>query len=354
MIKSLEYCYENGTNVKFYKYTIDTSGIIKNKKTGKILGTRKKGIYNACGVYDDSGKQCTILIGRALVSTFKGRPPTIEHTADHIDRDPNNDILDNLRWATKSEQSNNQARPETYKTAFVIVKDEIEKTVNQWVLCLKEQKTPLGHEYTERMIQKYASKKHFGFSYKEYHDLPEEVWKEIIGSGNIRGRWQISDMNRVKYITVKGIENVLSESRLRLNGSGYPTICINGRDLLCHILAFKSFFPEVYAMKKPEDIIKHIGDNKLDFRPHMLQLGTQSENSIEAHFNGCHGDTKTERMRCVSYVNGIFEREHDSQSSAMKYLKLVGYNKASIGSICMALSGKLKTAYNRTWKLIQY
>lgn len=121
------------------------------------------------------------------------------------------------------------------------------------------------------------------------------------------GRWEISDMNRVKNIT-KYAENVLSGERLGLL-SGYPRIVMGQ----CHILAFAAFYPDEYAAKKPEEIIKHIGDNKLDFRPHMLQIGTNSENCSEAHDNGCHNGTKTERMKCASYIKSVLEKEHDSQ-----------------------------------------
>jgi hypothetical protein len=39
---------------------------------------------------------------------FIGPPPTSRHTVDHIDGDCQNDIPDNLRWATKKEQGRNQ------------------------------------------------------------------------------------------------------------------------------------------------------------------------------------------------------------------------------------------------------
>ena len=35
LVKTLEYYFEDGSHVIFEKYTIDTLGIIKNKKSGK-------------------------------------------------------------------------------------------------------------------------------------------------------------------------------------------------------------------------------------------------------------------------------------------------------------------------------
>jgi len=222
----------------------------------------------------------------------------------------------------------------------------VEKTNQGWVEYLKDQKNPFGREYTESMIVKYAQKEQFGFAYKKYSDLPGEVWKEIAGSKTMLGRWEISDMNRVKYIS-KYSENVLSGERLGLI-CGYPKITLG----YCHILAFMTFFPEEYAAKKPGEMILHINDDKLDFRPHMLRIGTKSENSFDSYDNGCHDGTKTARMRCASYVNGEFEKEYVSQGDAARYLKTIGYDKARQSKIGSVLRGDRKTAYKRTWKLI--
>jgi hypothetical protein len=346
---TLEYYFEDGSHVIFNKYTIDTSGIVRKKKTGDQLSTHKVGKYNRCGVVDDNDKQRMVSIGRALASTYIGPPPTLKHTVDHEDKNSNNDTCENIRWLCKKGQRYNQERPETQKSAFVIVKDGNEKTIKEWVEYLKDRKNHLKHEYTANMIRDYSNRKQHGFSHKIYLDLPGEVWKEIVGSKNKTGRWEISNMSRVKYIT-KHAENMLSGERLRLTDNGYPTIFINGKNMYCHILAFKTFFPEEYAFKKPGEIVKHIGDNKLDFSPHKLQLGTHSENQLESHDNGKRDGTKTRRTKCASYINGVLEKEHLSQTDAAKYLKSVGFDKASYTGIGNALKGKF--AYGRTWQKI--
>lgn len=125
---------------------------------------------------------------------------------------------------------------------------------------------------------------------------------------------------------------------------------------LCHILSFKTFFPEEYATKEVNWMVLHEDDNKLDFRPHKLRLGTPSENAIDALNNKKRENTKTMRMRCVSYINGVLEKEHDSQSDAMKYLKTIGFDKALHSKIGQALAayrqGKTITRYGRTWKIV--
>jgi len=350
MIDPLKYYSKKGTLIVFNKYTIE-NGVIKNAKGEPIAYSKDKGKYNTCGVYDDNGKQRSISVARAIASTMYGPPPTLAHTADHIDKNRENDTDDNIRWLDKPGQSNNQDRPETLKTAFLVDRyGENEKTVKEWVEYLKDEKNPYGREYTSAMILNYARKKQDGFSYKEYPDLPGEIWKEIIDSKNKKGRWEVSDMNRFKYIT-NHAENVLSGDRLGLN-KGYPNITINGKNWKCHILAFMTFFPDEYANKKPDEIILHEDDDKMDFRPHKLRLGTQSENRIDAYNNGKHDGTKTARMKCVSYIDGIYEIMHDSQSDAAKYLRHIGYDNATYGNIGLVLRGERKSAYGRTWKRV--
>ena len=122
MNKTLEYYFEDGTYVEFNKYTIDTNGIVRSKKTDKII-TRKSN--NRVGIRDDDSKQRYIQVGRAIASTFIGRPPTPVHTVDHKDRNLNNDIIDNIRWLCATGQCEDQDRPKPKKLAYVIVKDGV-------------------------------------------------------------------------------------------------------------------------------------------------------------------------------------------------------------------------------------
>ena len=351
-IKMLEYYFEDEfqSHVVFSKYTINNLGIIKNKKSEKTP-SYGKGMYNVCGVSDDDGKRCTILVGRAVASTFLGKPPTPEHTADHIESEQKkNDALTNIRWLCKKGQNNNQIRPKTYKSAFVIAKDGNEKTVREWADHMNATNTLGERKFTAGMIKHYAIQKQSGFSYKEYPDLEGEKWLEIKDSKNKKGHWEISNMNRMKYIT-NYAENVLWDKRLgRTNG--YPITGINGKIWLCHILAFKTFYPELWEAKMPGELVLHEDDDKEDFRPHKLYLGTASNNAKDSHVNGNRDGTKTAHMKCASYINGIHEEDHDSQYHATEYLKSKGYPKANTGNISKALSGYLKSAYNRTWQNI--
>lgn len=353
---TLKYYYVKDNSISeviFEKYTIDATGIISNKKTGKIVSYFKSGKYNRCCVYDNYGRPYKINVGRAIASTFIGPPPSPSHTADHIDQDPNNDTIKNIRWLCKKKQNNNRTTPSTFKSAFVIIKDGVEKTAKEWVGYFKDQKNTFDRVYTKGVITTYAVRKKHGFSYKEYPDLPEEVWKRVEDSENSQGRWEISNMNRVKYIT-NHAENVFSDERLNISNDGYPRISVNGKEWKCHVLVFKTFFPEVYATKKTDEFVLHEHDDKRDFRPNKLRLGTCAVNSIDALNNGKRDCAKTMRLKCISYIDGILEKEHDSQTDAVKYLKSIGFEKASAGGIRKSLtafrSNNIVIRYSRSWR----
>ncbi|AGE57875.1 hypothetical protein PBCVNW6652_064R [Paramecium bursaria Chlorella virus NW665.2] len=352
--KTLEYYFEDGSHVIFEKYTIDTLGVIRNKTSGKTPGYGN-GMYNECIVLDDAGKPRHIRIARAVASTFIGKPPTSSHTADHIEsKQKKNDTLKNIRWLCKSGQRDNQKRPETYKAAFIIVNDGVEKSAKEWVYHMNATKALEQCEYTVGMITHYAKKKQRGFAYKEYPDLPCEDWMEIPWSKNGQGaQWKISNMNRMKFITATGAENVLEGNSLCL-AEGYPSVCINRKKWKCHILAFMMFREAEWELKKDDEMVLHEDDAKDDFRPHKLRLGTDSDNKKDANNNGKRDGAKTARMKCASYIDGVKEREFKSQTEAAEFIYSNKISKSNVDGIkckiCLALSGERLSAYKRTWK----
>lgn len=345
-IKPLEYWFADGTHEVFSKYTIDTLGVIRNVITNKPRDyTLNKTGYHTCTLHRDVGKKRGILVGRAIASTFLGKPPNPSHTTDHINSlEKTNDCLDNIKWSCKKEQRSNQVRPDSHNSAYIVVKDNIEKTVKEW-------ETSTGIK--ARTIASYAANNTNGFSYKVYDDLPGEIWKKIEGSENKRGEWWLSNKCRAKYKTSK-TSNVID---IFHPVSGYPSIKINNKTKLLHHLSLQVFFPDEYSkFVSGETMILHKDDDRMNFTPENLYVGTCQENCKSAHDNDRYYGKKSARMKCVSFLNGIKEKEYISLGEAEEYLKSIGYTKASqknIGdAVKFSMSDKIIKRYGRTWEVL--
>jgi len=345
-MKTLEYYWSDGTHTLFDDHTIDKYSVITNVKTGRVMAQYRPADGYARANVSHDGKQRTILVGRALASTFLGPPPSVHHTTDHIDRNNTNDTLDNVRWACPSGQAKNRDMPSELKTAFVIVKDGVERTAREWVDVYTK---PDGTRYDKKTIQEFSRQQKHGFGYKVFEDFPGEEWKAVQDSKNSQGEWFISTMNRMKYKTAYA-ENVIEVDQLH-KVQGYPAVGIDGKQWLCHVLSMMTFRPEEYAIKRPDYIILHENDNKLDFRPSKLRWGTPSENGTDAHKNGRYDGKRSAQKPVASYVNGAFEKEHESLSDAARYLRENGYPKANRVSVRRALNtGAIH--YDRTWTML--
>jgi hypothetical protein len=327
--------------------TIDQTATIYNETTGEQVSKRVMGGYTKADIKDSSGKKRTINVGRAVASSFLGKPLDGGYTADHIkNKETVNDALSNIRWANKQTQGKNRTMPENCKSAFLIVKDGVEKTANEW--AKEEGVTPQAIFY--RAVS--GTKE---FTYKKYEDLPNEVWKDVEGSRTPNGYWQISNMCRIKYIT-KYADNVISGDRLCIpRRGGYPIARIKGKTILLHILAFKTFFPVEYEKKTDDMMVLHKNDIKTDFRPENLELGTRSENGLQAHRNGRYDHTLSAGKKCVSIDTGGIEKEHASLCDAARYLNDIGYTSARGPTISNAIrkteaKGKAHIIYDHAWR----
>lgn len=345
-MKTLQYYWKDGTHTTFDGYTIDKKGIIKNKN-GYVMSQHKdKSGYNNTGLRHE-GTTRGIRVARALASTFLGPPPTLHHTAEHKNTNRGIDTLDNIIWEDISGQMKNRTMPADLKSACIVVRDGVEHTVKEWEQVLKDETTPFGNKYTVDTIKYYVQKKLHGFQYKSYPNLRREVWKPIPWSKNSHGEWSISNMNRMKYKT-KNTENVLTVDKL-YNNKDYPEVRINGKTWTCHELSMMMFRPKEYAAKLPNDIILHKNDNKFDFNPFRLRFGSHTDNIIDAYNNGKRDGAKTAPKYVESYINGVFEKKHDSIRAAVKYLK-DKYPKAYTDKVSNATqTGCIE--YDRVWKL---
>ena len=71
------------------------------------------------GYFTFSCDKRSIKVHQAVILAFTGPPPSDDHTVDHIDQNKENNCIENLRWASTSEQAKNRGcmrRIEVYDT----------------------------------------------------------------------------------------------------------------------------------------------------------------------------------------------------------------------------------------------
>ena len=82
------------------------------------LGNPTRGMRDAGGSFSVYFEKRQQLVHRLVALAFLGPPPSPLHTVDHIDRKPENNNINNLRWATPSEQRLNQGSPVPRRNIF--------------------------------------------------------------------------------------------------------------------------------------------------------------------------------------------------------------------------------------------
>ena len=103
----------------FENYLISNHGRVWNSKKKRFVGNvnRRKGYRQVS--FKREGKQHTFQIHRLVMFHF-GEPQTEDKPEiDHIDRDKQNNRIDNLRWVNKSENQKNKDKYKQQRNEYI-------------------------------------------------------------------------------------------------------------------------------------------------------------------------------------------------------------------------------------------
>jgi hypothetical protein len=94
------------------KYLVSNTGLVKHKRINRILkGFNRNGYLQVTLKRKDNSSNQPMLIHRLVALTFIPNPENKPYV-DHIDGGRRNNHIDNLRWATPKENSNNEKTKE--------------------------------------------------------------------------------------------------------------------------------------------------------------------------------------------------------------------------------------------------
>ena len=96
---------------KFSKYEVSSLGQRRNKESGHIFSNKPDSAGYISNEFGYGGGKYKKIFSHVIVArAFLGKPESNDLTVDHINRDPADNRLINLRWATKKQQTANSDR----------------------------------------------------------------------------------------------------------------------------------------------------------------------------------------------------------------------------------------------------
>ena len=209
-----------------------------------------------------------------VAELFLQPKPSDSHTIDHINRDRSDNRIENLRWANKSEQRENQSRSSPKQQCLpVLVRHVIwdDNTPSlRFESCLQVSKyldlTPCTVNAALRRGWRLKNKEFTASYCTETITIPGEVWRQT-------GKLIVSNMGRIKRPSSRN--NELYSAAFTPVPSAKNTYALYNNQRI-HLLVASLFLPP----KPPGNYtIDHINKDPADNRASNLRWATKSEQS---------------------------------------------------------------------------
>jgi hypothetical protein len=334
----------------FSQYEISNFGNIRNNITKNILKPSIRSGYYSVNIRNDEKKYVSMKIHRLVALCFI---PNIlnKNTVNHIDHNKLNNKIDNLEWATTTEQNNHKRKCKKEVQELVssrsvwriniITNEKIEyyktiKIASKWVFDNKLTNVKVfnnGNNIKTKISavcqKKYGRNTAFGYKWEYYDNTNNkyynEEWKNIPSDiiNETKG-YKISNYGRVQNHYGRITEG-------HKHASGYLWVSIAPKQYLLHRLVAKVFIPN----PDNKEQVNHIDGNKQNSCVNNLEWCTNQENQIHKINTGLSNCTK----KIIQYdlkMNKI--NEFNSQKDASTKLNIC---HTSISKCCL---GKQKSA----------
>lgn len=301
----------------FSNYEASNLGDIRNKNTKLVFAKNSlRGGYIRVTLTNNNNERKTITIHRLIAITFIPNPYN-KYTVNHINHNKIDNRVENLEWATTTEQNRHKRKVSDKKKRLVssrkvwridintneklqlyeTIRDAAKWVFDNKLTSVKEFNN--GNNIKTRICAVCRKKREITYGYKWCYDTTNEdkyeneYWKPIPKEliNNIEG-YYISSFGRVK-----NHKGRITEGHNKPND--YVWCSIYPKQYLLHILLAKVFLPNFYG----KNIVNHKDGNKTNCKLFNLEWNTPSENTIHAHKNGLINKNKSIICECGCSIN---------------------------------------------------
>ncbi len=271
-------------------YLVSTLGSIKNSKTGRILKLifQRDGYIRVSLSKNGNRKQFYVhrLVAFHYIPNNNSYP-----TVDHIDNDRGNNKVDNLRWATYSQQVKN-VRNRGKLTRKVAVLDSKTRESLQVYDSITEAvaKIPGSDSRLVSMVCRGKRKTHAGYAWK-YMDTESYIDEKWIKMDEYRD-FCVSNCGRIRVKDGRITSGSLS--------NGYRRVHLKRNDgsechKFVHVLVSQHFIPIIEG----SDCVNHKDGNRQNNKVGNLEWCSYSENSLHAYETGLNGYARRIQQRNI-------------------------------------------------------
>jgi hypothetical protein len=339
--------FNEHTNIQFYKKVGETyiCGIydhVNNSYLNLHLRKNNDTIINNCvKLYKDDNEQITQTYYIPLCVKLLGDPDNIKSISiDHIDINNRNDCINNLRWATPSEQNSNKKNKNTNDEnddwIYIFENIEYSSIDNFYMYLIQSNKinTSIHGKRFRDQLQKSCRKQKntYGLDITRYisqlKDKGDEIWKELDQNLQLKQFKYISNYGRLGRID----NNIMVARTATVDKTGYRHIKL--KSLKSFISIHRLVYTHFIGMIPNGYIIDHIDENKINNHVSNLQILTTKQN-IKKTFNTNKNHKATVNINLINTLNNNI-LEFNTLAACSEYFNI------TFGT----LRYKLKTAHN--------
>lgn len=303
------------------KYSVSNKGRVRNDETGYVFCNNSKVSGYIRVRLSFNNKVRTTLVHRLVAESFLDKKSGCDFV-DHIDRNRENNNVENLRWVNGKENAKNRKHDHS-KSRSVLQYDLNGKFIKRYERIID---TPFGRSNVSSACSGHLETAYgYVWKYADTEFLEGEIFKIVVFNEQ---KIKVSNKGRIRLPSGK-------ISYGHNGGNGYKSVTIDDKGVRLHRLIAEAFLPK----SKGKDLVNHKDHNRSNNNVENLEWTTSSEN--RKHAKKAYRNTYKRKIKSTD-INGKI-KSFESVTEAHRQTGI------SSGNICMVCKGKRKTAGGFKW-----